>query len=93
MQARVHMVVEGLVQGVGFRWFVARHAQARGLCGYVSNRYDGNVEIVAEGDRSLVEDLIKEVRVGPRSAHVTNLRLEWLDKRSEEPPQTHFEIR
>jgi acylphosphatase len=87
------MVVEGLVQGVGFRWFVARRAQERGLHGYVSNRYDGNVEIVAEGDRSLVEDLIKEVRVGPRSAHVSNLRLEWLDVRPEESPHTQFEIR
>jgi acylphosphatase len=90
MQTNVHILVEGLVQGVGFRWFVARHAQSLGLYGYVKNLYDGNVEIVAEGDRSLVEELIKEVKVGPRSAHVTNVRLEWV-----EPTQQyrHFEIR
>ncbi len=90
MQVRVHMVVEGLVQGVGFRWFVARHAQALGLRGYVENRYDGSVELEAEGDRSLLEELIAHVKVGPRSAHVTNLKIAW-----EEPSHnyTHFEIR
>jgi len=53
MQARVHLVVHGLVQGVGFRWFVARRADGLGLSGYVRNLYDGSVEAEAEGDRSL----------------------------------------
>ena len=90
MEAKIHMVVEGLVQGVGFRWFVARKAEALGLKGYVRNLYDGNVEIEAEGDRSLVEEFLRDVRIGPRSAHVTNLRLEWRE------PTHHtdlFEIR
>ena len=77
MDACVHIIVEGLVQGVGFRWFVARRAEGLGVKGYVANRYDGSVEIEAEGDRSLLEELIREVKIGPRSAHVTNLRLEW----------------
>ncbi len=77
MEARVHVIVEGLVQGVGFRWFVARKAQALGLSGFVQNRYDGSVEVEAEGDRSLLEELLRDVKVGPRSAQVTNLRLEW----------------
>jgi len=90
MHARVHIVVEGLVQGVGYRWFASRRAQALGLAGYVKNLYNGNVELDVEGDRSLIEDFIKEVKVGPRSAQVTNLRLSW-----EEPSNTytHFEIR
>jgi len=94
MEAHVHMIVEGLVQGVGFRWFVARQAEELGLLGYVKNLYNGNVEIEAIGERSLVEELIKQVKVGPRSAQVTNLKLDWV----KEPPGTshtftHFEIR
>jgi len=90
MDAAVHMVVEGLVQGVGFRWFVARHANMLGLRGYVENAYNGTVEVEAEGDRSLIEELIKQVRVGPRSAQVTNLELEWKDPTHH---HTHFQIR
>jgi acylphosphatase len=87
---RVHIIAEGLVQGVGFRWFVARRAGALGICGYVRNRYDGSVEVEAEGDRSLLEEFMKEVRVGPRSAHVSGMRVEWLDPIRKE---TTFEIR
>lgn len=95
MEAIAHMVVEGMVQGVGFRWFVARHAEALGLHGYVKNLFDGNVEIVAEGDRSLIEEFIKEVRVGPRSARISNVRLHWKESSPGKPNEqfTHFEIR
>ena len=79
MQARVHLVVHGLVQGVGFRWFVARRADGLGLSGYVRNLYDGSVEAEAEGDRSLIEQFIKEVRIGPRSAQVRDLSLDWIE--------------
>lgn len=79
MSVRVHIVVEGLVQGVGFRWFVLRKAESLGINGWVRNLYNGNVEIEAEADRSLLEEFIKEIKVGPRSAHVTNLRIEWKD--------------
>lgn len=84
------MVVEGLVQGVGFRWFVARRAEALGITGWVRNLYSGNVEIEAEGDRSLLEEFIKQVKVGPRSARVTNLKIEW--KESMPPLYNHFDI-
>ena len=90
VQVRAHIIVEGMVQGVGFRWFVGRAADKLGLRGFVRNLYNGSVEIEAEGDRSAVEELVGEVRIGPRAAQVTNLRLEWLS-----PLQhpTHFEIR
>ncbi|MBI5474168.1 MAG: acylphosphatase [Ignavibacteriae bacterium] len=91
MQTRVHIVVEGLVQGVGFRWFAHRRAEALGVGGWVRNLYNGNVEIEAEAERSLLEEFMKEIKVGPRSAHVTNLRIEW--KESQSPEHTHFEIR
>ena len=90
MDAAVHMVVEGLVQGVGFRWFVARQANMLGLRGFVENKYNGTVEIVAEGERSLLEDLVKQVRLGPRSAQVTDVVLEWKNPTNH---FTHFQIR
>lgn len=69
--------VDGMVQGVGFRFFVYRVATRLGLTGYVANAYDGSVEIEVEGDRSLIEELIKDVKIGPRAAHVTNVSIEW----------------
>jgi acylphosphatase len=86
MAARVHIIVRGLVQGVGFRWFVARRATTLGLAGYARNLSDGAVEIEAEGGRSEVEELIRDVRVGPRSAHVRELTIEWKEP-SHEPGQ------
>ncbi len=77
MKSGVHIIVEGLVQGVGFRWFIARNAQQLGLAGYARNLYDGNVEIEAEGERSMLEELISQAKIGPRSAQVRNLRIEW----------------
>lgn len=79
MQVCVHIVVQGMVQGVGFRYFVQRHAMKLNLSGYARNLYNGDVEIEAEGDRSLIEEFIKEVKVGPRSAYVKDLKIEWLE--------------
>ena len=90
MEIGVHIIVEGLVQGVGFRWFIARKAEGLGLRGYAKNLYNGNVEIEVAGERSLVEELIKEIKIGPRSAQVTNLKIEWQQPGDE---YTHFEIR
>jgi len=90
MEIGAHIIVEGLVQGVGFRWFVARKAETLGLRGYAKNLYNGNVEIEVSGERSLVEELIKDVKVGPRSAQVTNLKIEWQRPTDQ---YTHFEIR
>jgi len=90
MDTRVHIVVEGVVQGVGFRWFVARKAQEYALSGYARNLYNGNVEIEVEGERSLIEEFIQDVKVGPRGARVSNLHIQWKEPSS---TFTHFEIR
>ena len=90
MLARVHAKAEGLVQGVGFRWFVQTRARTMGLAGYVRNCADGSVEIEAEGEKELLEQLLLDVRRGPRSAQVTELAVEWI------PPQSRdsaFHIR
>ena len=77
MEVGAAIIVRGLVQGVGFRYFVARIAQALGLRGYVRNLYNGDVEIRVEGTRGSIEALIKEAKVGPRSAQVTDLKIDW----------------
>jgi acylphosphatase len=69
----VRLVVGGAVQGVGFRYFVHRAAQTRGVAGYVRNLPDGDVEIVAEGPARSLESFIGEVRAGPRFARVQRM--------------------
>ena len=78
MQAGAHIVVRGMVQGVGFRYFVLQHATKLGLNGFVKNLFSGEVEIESHGDRSLIEEFIKEMKVGPRAAHVSDLKVEWI---------------
>jgi len=78
MEIRAHVLVSGLVQGVGYRYFVFDRAISLGLVGYVRNIFSGEVEIEIEGDRSMIEEFIKEVKVGPRVAHVKDLKIEWL---------------
>ena len=90
MEARVHIIVHGLVHGVGFRWYVARQAGTLGLRGFVQNRPEGTVEIEAEGDRSLIQEFISHVQVGPRSAQVRDLQIEWQEPHSD---MRSFEIR
>ncbi|MCP4724036.1 MAG: acylphosphatase [bacterium] len=78
MSVRANIVVKGVVQGVGFRWFVIRTAEKLKVTGWVKNNYDGSVEIDIEGDRSEIEILIGEVKVGPRSSVVTDVTVKWL---------------
>ncbi len=79
MKTGVNIKVSGMVQGVGFRYFVYGLAADLKINGYVRNLYDGDVEIDAEGERSMLEELIKEVKVGPRAAHVADLKISWKD--------------
>jgi acylphosphatase len=74
---RVRVVVEGRVQGVGFRAFVLREARVLGLGGAVWNRTDGAVELEAEGDRMRLEELVETLRRGSRAAAVTGITTEW----------------
>ncbi len=90
MEVGAQIIVSGLVQGVGFRYFVFGHATKLGLRGFVANRYDGSVEINAVGERSIIEELIGRVKVGPRSSSVRNVSISW-----KEPDERYhlFEIR
>ncbi len=72
----VRVVVEGRVQGVGYRAFAVHEAQLRGLRGWVRNRRDGTVEALLIGAPEAVDAAIEACRRGPRSAHVANLARE-----------------
>jgi len=74
---RLHARVEGRVQGVGFRYFVRENANWVGVKGWVRNRWDGSVEVVAEGDRQALDRLVKILWQGPRASLVTNIKLTW----------------
>lgn len=74
---RLHAIVGGRVQGVGFRAFVVEHAAALGLTGWVRNLYSGEVEVVAEGPRSALEALLDKLRTGPRMAYVDEVQKTW----------------
>ena len=74
---RLHAIVEGRVQGVGFRYFVQEKAFALGLTGWVRNRWNRSVEVVAEGKRSEAEKLLAELRRGPRASIVSNVESTW----------------
>ena len=80
---RARIRVRGTVQGVGFRYFVRNTATSLGLDGRVSNRSDGTVEVVAEGERGPVEILIRELRTGPRYASVDGLDIQWEEPRKD----------
>lgn len=76
--ASLRAIVRGRVQGVNFRSFVATRARFLGLVGYARNLADGRaVEVVAEGPREALEQLLEYLREGPRSSRVGSVELEW----------------
>ena len=68
----------GDVQGVGFRYFAQSQARRLGLDGYVRNRYDGAVEVEAEGGADALERFLDVLRRGPRMARVQDVRVSWV---------------
>jgi len=87
---RLHTIIEGRVQGVGFRYFVQEKALALGLNGWVRNRWEGSVEVVAEGNKQTLERLLNDIHRGPRSANVTKVIPKWEIANGE---FSHFNIR
>lgn len=80
---RAKIIVNGLVQGVGFRYYVIRKAQALGLNGYTQNLFTGEVLTVVEGDSSLINELIFLIKIGPSHAQVKNCIVEWEEYKNE----------
>lgn len=72
-----HAIVNGHVQGVGFRYFVQDNARSLGLKGWVRNRWNGNVEVLAEGERQALDKLLAAIRRGPRTSLIMGVKIEW----------------
>jgi acylphosphatase len=77
MLSRFHAYVSGRVQGVAFRYYAEREALGLGLTGWVRNRRDGRVEVVAEGRKDDLENYVERLREGPRMARVEKLDIQW----------------
>lgn len=74
--------IEGIVQGVGYRFFTEDKAREYGLTGYVKNRYDGSVEVHVEGDKNVLEKFIADLKVGPRMSRVEGIDVQWVKAES-----------
>ena len=78
------ILVEGRVQGVGFRNYAQRKAAVLGLIGYVMNLHDGRLRVRAEGSRETIEDLVRDLQRGPPLSRVEKVNVTWL------PPSGRF---
>jgi acylphosphatase len=86
----IRAVVSGHVQGVGFRLTAARVAQRLGIKGWVCNRWDGAVEVMAQGPPAAVDELTTWLASGPPGALVRSVRVDPADA---DPGLSSFEIR
>jgi acylphosphatase len=89
-KVRLQAIVHGRVQGVNFRYYTQLRAQELGVTGYVRNKWDRTVEVVAEGEREAVEKLLEFIKVGPRGALVRRVDRQWQDPTGQ---FKYFEVR
>lgn len=87
---RAEIIAGGLVQGVGFRYFVYRNAEVLGLKGYTKNLYTGETLTVVEGEKYAIEELFELIKAGPSHAYVKKCDIAWTSYNGE---FTSFEIR
>ena len=87
---RAEILVSGLVQGVGFRYFVVKNSEALGLKGFTQNLSNGKVYNIVEGEKFLIEDLLKQLRIGPSYSEVKSVDVNWTEFKNE---FTNFEVR
>lgn len=80
---KAQIIVQGIVQGVSYRFFTVDMAKQYNIRGYCRNLSDGNVEVIAEGDEGMVNEFIKQLKIGPPAAHVTGIDIKWDDTDSE----------
>jgi acylphosphatase len=92
MTKRIHVVVTGRVQNVGFRAFVQRRASELGLAGWVRNMENRrHLELEAEGDEHAIDQLIVALRRGPSAAIIESIALG--DREITHQPASGFQVR
>jgi acylphosphatase len=79
----IHVIVDGRVQGVGFRHFTRNNAHRLGVHGWVRNRDDGTVEIQAEAARYRLKQFLEQIRKGPTHSWVQDVDVEWEEPKGE----------
>ena len=89
-KVRAEIIVNGFVQGVGFRYFVVRNAEQLLLKGFTQNLFSGEVYTVVEGELAMIEELYKRIKIGPKHADIRNASIKWSEPKNE---FTRFEIR
>jgi acylphosphatase len=77
MHVNAKITIKGIVQGVGYRWFADRNARKFDLKGFVENLPNGNVFCEVEGEEVLINDFIKQLRIGPRGGNVYDVYVEF----------------
>jgi len=90
VKSRVHIVIYGIVQGVGYRYSTYRKALQLGITGWVRNKNDGSVEAVFEGAREKLEEMLSWCREGPSGAYVSEIKVQWEEG---DERYNNFEIR
>jgi acylphosphatase len=82
---RLHATVTGQVQGVGFRYYVKRHADMLGISGYVRNLPEGKLDVLAEGNPEALDQLTKLLELGPSGAVVYDIVIDRVPGTGEFP--------
>lgn len=87
---RLHALVYGRVQGVNFRYYTHKEANALRVTGWVANRFDGGVQVVAEGGKATLQKLLAFLQRGPPAARVDRVKADWTAATGE---FSHFRVR
>ncbi|MCX7726113.1 MAG: acylphosphatase [Chitinispirillaceae bacterium] len=87
---RIGIIVSGRVQGVGFRFFTRNCARKYNISGWVRNCDDGSVEIEAEGEKDKIENFTEEIKKGPPSSRVTDVKICELPLNNEKEEGFHI---
>jgi acylphosphatase len=90
---RLHARVYGRVQGVNFRYHTQKKANALGVGGWVANRSDGTVEVVAEGEKAELQKLVSFLHRGSPSARVERVNVDWDEATLDETARNRFRVR
>lgn len=78
MKFAAKIIVKGMVQGVGYRYFCYKKALQYEITGYVKNLFNGDVELETEGEKNMTAEFIKDLKTGPLNAYVKSVNVEML---------------